>query len=159
MASVTNNRAVIRWVVEVDPLWPQESSSATRPLTDDWAPYEAVQAALNRVSQEEKAKVLRFHFTSDAKMSLASCLLKRKAITQICQVLWHKANVTLDSHKKPCFVPEGETTGKTIALNVSHHGDLVALAACPGSATKLGIDIVSMSPANIATVARQGFES
>ncbi len=159
MASVTNNRAVIRWVVDVDQLWPQTSSSATRPLTDHWAPNEAVQAALNRLSQDEKAKVLRFHFTSDAKMSLASCLLKRRAITQICEVPWHEANVTLDSNKKPLFVPEGEATGKTIALNVSHHGGLVALAACPGSATKLGIDIVSMSWANIATVARQGFET
>ena len=161
MASVTNNRAMIRWVVDVDQLWPQTSSSATtRPLTVDWAPNEAVQAALNRLSPNEKAKVLRFYFTSDAKMSLASCLLKRKAITQICEVPWHKATVTLDANKKPCFVPEGDlTTAKTIALNVSHHGGLVALAACPGSTTQLGIDIVSTSPANLATVARQGFET
>ena len=159
MAPVTNNRAVIRWVVDVDPLWPQKSSSATRPLTDHWATDEAVQAALNRLSQDEKVKVLRFHFTSDAKMSLVSCLLKRRAITQICEVPWQDANVTLDSNKKPYFVPKGEATGKTIALNVSHHGGLVALAACPGSATKLGIDIVSMSQVDIATVARQGFET
>lgn len=159
MASVTNHRDVIRWVVDVDPLWPQTSSAATRSLTDHWAPNEAVQVALNRLSQDEKAKVLRFHFTSDAKMSLASCLLKRMAITQICEVPWHEAIVTLDSNKKPCFVPKGEATGKTIALNVSHHGGLVALAACPGSATKLGIDVVSMSLANIATVAREGFET
>jgi 4'-phosphopantetheinyl transferase len=128
-------------------------------LTVYWAPDEAVQAALNRLPQDEKAKVLRFHFTSDAKMALASCLLKRKAITQICEVPWHEANVTLDHNKKPYFVPGGENTGKTIALNVSHHGGLVAVAACPGSATKLGIDIVSMSQANITTVARQGFET
>ena len=159
MASVTINRAVIRWLVDVDQLWPQTSSSATRPLTAYWAPDEAVQTALNRLPQDEKAKVLRFHFTSDAKMSLASCLLKRKAITQICEVPWHKANVTLDNNKKPYFVSEGEATGKTIALNVSHHGGLVALAACPGSTTKLGIDIVSMSLANIATVTREGFET
>lgn len=159
MASVTINRAVIRWLVDVDQLWPQTSSSATRPLTVYWAPDEAVQTALNRLPQDEKAKVLRFHFTSDAKMSLASCLLKRKAITQICEVPWHEANVTLDNNKKPYFVPGGEKTGKTVALNVSHHGGLVAVAACPGSATKLGIDIVSMSQANIATVARQGFET
>ena len=148
---------VIRWVVDVDPLWPQTSSSATRPLTDHWALNEAVQAALNRLSQDEKAKVLRFRFMSDAKMSLASCLLKRIAITQICEVPWHKAIVTLDSNKKPCFVPEGQATGKTIALNVSHHGGLVALAACPGSKIKLGIDVMSTNHINIATVARQGF--
>lgn len=159
MASVTINRAIIRWLVDVDQLWPQTSSSATRPLTVHWAPDEAVQTAFNRLPQDEKAKVLRFHFASDAKMSLASCLLKRKAITQICEVPWHEANVTLDNNKKPHFVPGGEKTGKTIALNVSHHGGLVAIAACPGSATKLGIDIVSMSQANIATVARQGFET
>ena len=35
----------------------------------------------------------------------------------------------------------------------------MALAACPGSVTKLGIDVVSMSRADIATVARQGFET
>ena len=57
MASVTNNRAVIRWVVDVDQLWPQKSSSATRPLTNHWAPNEAVQAALNRLSQDEKANI------------------------------------------------------------------------------------------------------
>lgn len=159
MASVTINRAVIRWLVDADQLWPQTSSSATRPLTVDWAPDEAVQTALNRFPQDEKAKILRFHFTSDAKMSLASCLLKRKAITQICEVPWHEANVTLDNNKKPYFVPGGEKSGKTIALNVSHHGGLVAVAACPGSTTKLGIDIVSMSQANVATVARQGFET
>ena len=160
MASITNHRAVIRWVVDVDTLWPQTSSSAIpRPLTEQWAPNDAVQAALDRLSQDEKAKVLRFHFASDAKMSLASCLLKRRAITQICGVPWHEAIVTLDNNKKPCFVPKGGATGKTIALNVSHHGGLVALAACPGSTTKLGIDVVSMSSANITTVVNEGFET
>lgn len=35
----------------------------------------------------------------------------------------------------------------------------MALTAYPGSAIKLGIDVVSMSWADIATVARQGFET
>lgn len=143
-------------MVDVDQLWPQTSSSAICPLTVHWPPDDAVQAALNRLSHDEKAKVLRFHFTSDAKMSSASCLLKRRATTQICEVPWHKANVTLDGNKNLYFVPRGKATRKTI---VSHYGSLVALAACPGSAMKLGVDIVSMTRADIATVARQGFKT
>lgn len=38
-----------------------------------------------------------------------------------------------------------EAIRKTIALNISHHGGLIALAAYPGSATKLGIDIVNIN--------------
>ena len=154
-----DERHVLRWVVDVDPLWSGIASPSTRPLTSTWAHQEEVQRSLERLSPEESSKVLHFRFVSDAKMSLASCLLKRRAIANICEVPWSEVVVSQDRNKKPCYVPEN-TAGKTLEFNVSHHGSLVGLVACSGTATKLGVDIVSMNwEKDLAKVARDGFAS
>ena len=150
---------ILRWLMDVDPLWSGPRADTTRPLTLQWAPSKDVQASLDLLFPGEKAKVLQFRFESDAKMSLASCLLKRRAITEICKVPWSEAIVSQDRNRKPCYQPQ-DGGGKEIEFNISHHGTVVALAACEGSAVKLGIDVVSINLAkDVAAVSKSGFGS
>ena len=155
-----HNGTVLRWVVDVVPLWQLPPfPNSDRPLTHQWAPNRAVQATLDRLSQDERAKVLRFHFVADAKMSLASCLLKRRAISTICEIPWSRATVSEDSNRKPCYLPI-EEGGKTLEFNVSHHGGIVAIVACEDKSTKLGVDVVSMNwNKDVEAVRTGGFEA
>lgn len=157
-----SDRTVLRWIVDVGPLWTNHASSTssrTRALTKDWNTIESVQSTLQHLSPDEQAKVLRFHFAIDAKLALASCLLKRRAISEICHVPWTKAIVREDSNRKPCYMPENGTE-KTLEFNVSHHGTLVPIVACEGKATRLGVDVVSIdTERQYASITKSGFES
>ena len=96
---------------------------------------------------------------SDAKLSLASCLLKRRAIVDLCGVPWSEAIVGEDSNRKPCYRPK-EESGKKIEFNVSHHGSLVVIVACEGDSTKLGVDVVGINwEKDISTVRKNGFKA
>lgn len=154
---------VFRWILDVDPLWPlppesDNRSPPERPLTQQWAAGESAQASLKYLSPTERSKVLRFHFSKDAKLSLASCLLKRRAIVDVCAVPWFKARIGEDENRKPCHIPDLGAE-KTLEFNISHHGTLVALAGCEGSSIKVGIDVVTVNwEKDYASVVKEGFE-
>ena len=156
---------VFRWVLDVQTLWPTPPDGpdhlqpSGREATARWANGKEAQYALNLLTSDEQAKVLRFYRPSDAKLALASCLLKHRAIATTCAVPWSEATIGEDSNRKPCYKPTSPG-GKAVEFNVSHHGSLVALVGCPGKDVKLGVDIVRMNwDKDYAGVMREGFES
>jgi len=134
-----------RWILDVEPLWPSPSEPVeTAKATAHWATGKATSDALNVLRPEERTKVLRFYRPSDAKLALASCLLKYRAIVDTCEVAWSDVVISEDNNRKPCYKPLGSNT-KALEFNVSHHGMLVALVGCPGNAVRLGVDVVQMN--------------
>lgn len=128
---------VVKWLLDTRPLWP--GASATRHL-----PTEASRA-FALLTAEEQASVLRYHFVKDAKMALASALLKRHAIASSCSTPWSSAQFTRDAHTKPVFrLPDGE---EPLIFNVSHQAGLVSLFAVrkPPRHVSIGVDIVCPS--------------
>lgn len=159
MAKSTADAEVIRWLLDVEELWPTPNESSGRQSTAQWATGKDAQYALNLLSSGERDKVLRFYFPNDAKLCLGSCLLKRRAITELCGVPWSDAIVGEDSNRKPCYRPVG-WGDKRLEFNVSHHGTLVALVACAGESTRLGVDIARMNwQKDSLMVMKDGFES
>ena len=151
---------VFRWILDVDLLWPSppEPSESVK-ATSHWATGTDTRFALDSLTSEERAKVLRFYRPSDAKLSLASCLLKHRAIVDTCGVEWSEAIVSEDNNKKPCYKPPKPNL-KTLEFNVSHHGTLVALVGCQGNAVRLGVDVVQMNwERDYQRVLKDGFEA
>lgn len=151
---------VFRWLLDVESLWPSPpGGSESAKATAHWATGKDASHALDLLAPQERARVLRFYRPRDAKLSLGSCLLKRRAIADICQIGWAEGVVSEDSNRKPCYKPPN-SNAKALEFNVSHHGSLVALVGCPGDLTRLGVDIVQMNwERDYAKVMREGFEA
>ncbi len=156
---------VFRWLLDVDLSWPSpqggpESTKATAHCaTSHWATGKDASHALGMLAPQERAKVLRYYQPKDAKLSLGSSLLKRRAIVHTCQIAWPEGVVSEDSNRKPCYKPP-DSDARTLEFNVSHHGSLVALVGCPGDVTRLGVDIVQMNwERDYARVMTEGFEA
>lgn len=152
---------VYRWLLDVDLLWPTtvEEHQTAREATARWARAEGTQASLNFLPSDERARVLRFYRPTDAKLSLGSYLLKHHAIATTCEIPWSEAVISVDSNHKPCY-ENAEPEAKLLEFNVSHHGTLVALVGCRGTAVKLGVDIVRMNwEKDYATVMKDGFQA
>ena len=151
---------LFRWLLDVAPLWPYPRDSGQRILTkQQWATTQTASTALNLLPPDEQDKVLRYHFASDAKLSLGSCLLKRKAISEVCRISWPEITIGQDSNRKPCYKPE-DLTVETLEFNMSHHGSLVALVGCSGKNLQLGVDVVKMNfEKDYSMVMKEGFPS
>lgn len=151
---------VFRWVLDVDSLWPAPpNKDATTKATAHWATGNDANYALGLLTSTERDKVLRFLRPSDAKLSLGSCLLKRRAVSSTCDVSWSNVVITQDSNRKPCFKPS-DSEDKEMEFNVSHHGTLVALVGCSSSTTNLGVDVVQINwNRDYAKVMEDGFEA
>lgn len=152
---------VFRWLLDVRNLWsiPDHQDHQSNSSTAQWAENEDAKKALSFLSSNEKAKVLRFYFPKDAKLSLASNLLKRRAITHACHIAWSDASISEDHNRKPCYKPQSPNTSK-MEFNVSHHGTLVALVGCNGETRKLGIDIVQLNwEKDYSAVLKEGFSA
>lgn len=159
LLAMGDNLKVFRWLLDVQNLWPlsdhQDHQSGSS--TAQWADGVDAKKALSFLSSDEKAKVLRFYFPKDAKLSLASNLLKRRAITHACHIAWSNASISEDHNRKPCYKPRSPNTSK-MEFNVSHHGSLVALVGCTGETRKLGIDIVQLNwDKDYPAVLKEGF--
>jgi 4'-phosphopantetheinyl transferase len=92
----------------------------------------------------------------DAKMALASALLKHYAIAKLASVPWDDTTITRDTRTKPVYVDP--VTGKMpVAFNVTHQAGVVALVAVAGyhhqrpevegegEGVQVGVDIVCTS--------------
>jgi 4'-phosphopantetheinyl transferase len=101
--------------------------------------------ALALLTPSERIAVLRYYHVRDAKLSLASHLLKRLAITRHCRVPWRDALPVRDTaHSKPVWRdPAGR---EPLRFNVSHQAGIVALFAVAGyqgpGPVDVGVDIV-----------------
>jgi len=150
---------VFRWLLDVGDLWSSPSGDSQYPgATTDWAITDEVKGALDLLPSNEREKVLRFYRPRDARLSLASNLLKHRAIVRTCNILWTDAVVSEDANRKPCYIPVPPAISK-VEFNISHHGTLVALVGCAGETLKLGVDVVQMNwERDSPAVLKDGFE-
>ncbi|KAK0759818.1 hypothetical protein N5P37_008008 [Trichoderma harzianum] len=125
---------VFLWALDTRSLWPEASN------TKDLPKY--AQRALALLSPEEQSAVLKYYFVKDAKLSLASALLKRLAISRYCRIPFRSATAVRDARTKPVFLlPSGE---EPLLFNVTHqHGVVVLFGAYkPPPGVAIGTDIV-----------------
>jgi 4'-phosphopantetheinyl transferase len=102
--------------------------------------------ALDLLSSTERAAVLRYFQLNDAKMSLASHLLKRYVISRYADVPWDEATATRNEKGKPIYLASDGR--EPLAFNVSHQAGMLALAAVAGyeggnGKVDVGVDVVS----------------
>ncbi|KAL8816714.1 MAG: hypothetical protein Q9223_004319 [Gallowayella weberi] len=155
-----NPNRVFRWVLDVQPEWScSDDIQSGRDAASRWAEENNNQRALNLLTSEERDKVLRFYHIRDAKLSLASQLLKHCAIVRSCHLPWSESVITQDANHKPCFVPVNGAT-EHLQFNVSHHGSLVALAGCANKNVQIGVDIVQVDASkDLPRVLEEGWPS
>jgi 4'-phosphopantetheinyl transferase len=106
--------------------------------------------------------VLKYYHLKDAKMSLASHLLKHLVITKYCNVPWSQSTISRDANGKPCFTPTNATKPVTMDFNVSHQAGIVSLIASVGFDVKVdvGTDVVCANERELhdyAHIEKQGF--
>lgn len=155
-----SDQLVFRWLLDVGSLWPSPSGvSETGKATAHWASGKDATHALSLLAPQERTKVLRYYHPRDAKLSLGSSLLKRRAITNTCEVAWAGSVITEDDNRKPCY-KSPDSNVKGLEFNVSHHGSLVALVGCSDPSIRLGVDIVQVNwDRDYAKVIKEGFEN
>ncbi|KAI0124728.1 hypothetical protein BJ170DRAFT_473649 [Xylariales sp. AK1849] len=129
---------VIQWIIDTRDLWPEAVKTAQ--LEDAAPEYLAL------LTPEEKAGVLKYFFVRDAKMSLASHLLKHFVLSKTLRIPWSSTKLSRDANKKPIFLsPDGE---QPVHFNVSHQNGIVALAAVTGyteGSAGVGVDVVCVN--------------
>ncbi|KAL8840465.1 MAG: hypothetical protein Q9170_001341 [Blastenia crenularia] len=162
MGSVDNlgSPEVFRWALDVQPEWPCSNAiKSGRDAAHQWALEDEARQALDLLPSEEREKVLRFYHIRDAKLSLASQLLKHCAIARTCSVPWAETIISKDQNLKPCYVPANEAENQ-IEFNISHHGSIVALVGCTGKDLQVGVDVVQIdSSKDIPKVRQEGWSS
>ncbi|XXH02283.1 hypothetical protein Hte_008653 [Hypoxylon texense] len=129
---------VIQYLVDTRDLWPR--ATKTKDLENE------ASRALALLTEEEQKGVLRYYFVPDAKMSLASHLLKHWVVSKYAGVPWWDTKLTRDPNGKPIYVDPA--TGKQpVFFNVSHQAGLVALVAVAGygGQADVGTDVVCTS--------------
>ncbi|KAI0118327.1 phosphopantetheinyl transferase [Nemania sp. FL0031] len=135
---------VIQYLVDTRKLWP--AATQTSHLETEAA------RPLALLTPEERTKVLKYYFVADAKMALASHLLKHWVVSKYCDVPWRETKLSADTNGKPVYK---DTAGRQpVVFNVSHQAGLVALVAVHGydaanegdsSKVDIGVDIVCVS--------------
>ncbi|KAM0474305.1 hypothetical protein ACHAPX_007640 [Trichoderma viride] len=126
--------AVFLWALDTRNLWPEARETKQLPGV--------AHRALALLSDTEQAAVLKYYFVKDAKLSLASSLLKRLAISRFCRVPWASATAVRDARTKPVFItPAGD---EPLLFNVTHQAGVVVLfgAYSPPKGVAIGTDIV-----------------
>ncbi|KAK8016131.1 4'-phosphopantetheinyl transferase NpgA [Apiospora rasikravindrae] len=135
----SSNTPIIQWLVDTRHLWPQ--AAKTKDLE------QAAPRALAILTPEERAGVLKYFFVRDAKMSLASHLLKHYVLARTLGIPWSATKLTRDANKKPVYV--GDDGQQPCRFNVSHQAGLVALVASVSKEAEVeadvGVDIVCVS--------------
>lgn len=161
---------VVCWLLDTRTMWPgQKISSAT-----------GAAECMALITPAEQKTVSGRMFIADAKMSLASALLKRLFITKALGIPWSDVRLgRKDDPKtgKPCAVDEYGDPIEGIDFNVSHQAGLVSLTGWNGrqsgsSSSKsvassntpdvmVGADIVCVNERNAAssTINTEGLEA
>ena len=149
---------IFRWIVDIEHRWQPPENRTSTTTTAEWASLGAVQDILQVLLPPEQARVKRFFHVRDAKLCLASYILKRRAISLACHVPWSQALLSEDVNRRPCFEPP-ENSGVNVDFNVSHHGTLVVLVGCTEPQVRVGIDVVQISWArDVPLVLKDGFD-
>ncbi|KAI1505922.1 hypothetical protein F5X99DRAFT_366582 [Biscogniauxia marginata] len=129
---------ILQYLVDTRDLWP--AATQTKDLEHE------ASRALALLPDDERAAVLRYYFVADAKMSLASHLLKHWAVSRCCGVPWRETRLSRDANKKPVYV-DPATGRQPVSFNVSHQCGIVALVAVAdgGGEVDVGVDVVCTS--------------
>lgn len=108
--------------------------------------------------------MLRYLFVRDAKMALASHLLKHYVVSKCCGVPWWETKITRNAKTKPVYV-DPASGASPVEFNVSHQAGLVALVASHGGdcgEVDVGVDVVCVSERrdrDHAVIAKEGWPS
>ena len=108
------------WLVDTRKLWPGKNI---------WSADGAAQM-LGLTTTEEQTNISNKMFIQDARMSLASALLKRLYVSQTLRISWSQVRLGRrddPKHGKPCAVDAADQPIQGIDFNVSHQAGLVAL--------------------------------
>lgn len=147
----------IKWVLDTRPLWPEAKATrdlATTVSTPDILTFfqklilikiPQASRALSLLPLEDRMSVLKYYFLKDAKLALASALLKRHVISSTLRIPFSSSTPTRAPSTKPNFLlPDGS---EPLIFNVSHQAGLVAVLAIyhPPPGVAIGIDIVCPS--------------
>ncbi|KAI9670045.1 MAG: hypothetical protein M1817_004525 [Caeruleum heppii] len=87
-----------------------------------------------------------FYHSRDRRMSLASHILKRLAISHYTHEPLSRITISPSPvTKKPVHIPSNTNTQSPIPFNVSHQADLVAVIATSDPQLEVGIDVVCVN--------------
>ncbi len=120
----TDSPVLVQWLLDTRPLWPE--AMQTRQLETV-----AARALAVLLSDEERAGVLKYYFVRDAKMALASLLIKHLVVARCGAgggVPWQETVLSRDGHGKPIYVGYGQQR-QPVVFNVSHQAGIVVLVA------------------------------
>ncbi|OSZ99849.1 phosphopantetheinyl transferase, putative [Trichoderma parareesei] len=135
--------SVFLWVLDTRPLWPEASNTKDLPRVPTTL---KASRALSLLSPTEQAAALKYHFLRDAKLSLASSLLKRLAISHFLRVPFPRATPIRDARtQKPIFLHPPQSDLQPLLFNVSHQAGVVVLFGAhnpPTPGIAIGTDIV-----------------
>ncbi|KAK4673807.1 hypothetical protein QC763_115190 [Podospora pseudopauciseta] len=141
MASPSNKKepVLVQWILDTRPWYPE--ATQTKQLETH------ASRALSLLPESERASVLRYFHVRDAKMSLASHLLKHYAITKLTPTPWSATTITRNSKTKPVYL-DPSTGQEPVSFNVTHQAGLVALVAVANyhsGQADTGVDVVCTS--------------
>ncbi|EFX02129.1 4 -phosphopantetheinyl transferase [Grosmannia clavigera kw1407] len=124
---------LVQWLLDTRSLWPEATQTQQLKTV-------ASRALGVLLTDADRTSVLRYFHVRDAKMALASLLLKHLIVARCAGVCWERTRLTRNAHSKPVYrVPEGGT--QPVAFNVSHQAGLVMLAAVYGGEKRHGVDV------------------
>lgn len=128
-ASADGNGTTTCWIIDTRPLWPGDNIIAAS----------GAAKAMALISLGEQRAIMNKMFIADAKMSLASALIKRLWISRTLGIAWKEAYIGRrgdEKHGKPCAVDEYDIPIPGIDFNVSHQNGLVTLIGYDGRAAQ-----------------------
>lgn len=116
---------VTTWLIDTRKIWVGDNI---------WSAHGAAKA-LALVSTAEQNIITSKMFVADARMSLASALLKRLFISKTLGIPWKEVKIARKGdakHGKPCAVDDRGIPIEGIDFNISHQNGLVALIGYDG---------------------------
>jgi 4'-phosphopantetheinyl transferase len=124
-AQSPNQGEITCWLLDTRTIWPGPNIMKA----------EGAMEAMSLISMAEQRMIRGKMFVADAKMSLASALLKRLYISQTLGIKWEEVRLGRkgnEKHGKPCAVDAAGRPISGIDFNVSHQNGLVALIGYNG---------------------------
>lgn len=141
-----NKPILVQWILDTRSWFPSATKTcdlevhASRPLS--------------LLTLTERASVLKYFHVRDAKMALASALIKRYAIARLAGVSWSSvpSGFTRDERTTKPIWRDPSTGKQLVSFNVSHQAGIVALVAVAdypvqskAEEVQVGVDIVCTS--------------
>jgi 4'-phosphopantetheinyl transferase len=123
--SSAGNGMVTTWLVDTRMIWPGDKIATAVDAAE----------AMSLISPAEQKMIMGKMFIADARMSLASALLKRLFISQTLDIAWNEVRLARKGdpkHGKPCAVNAAGRPIQGIDFNISHQNGLVALIGWDG---------------------------